>query len=524
MIFDNAELLSYNHQSNFFGGDVIRYRTVKQSEIQGYVLDLKNISGVSGVISGIAALELSARDWDAYVVNGINFGSGRITNISFDDHNDVKYKKYNISLEIVDTGSLNNLPTGADYTNINYNNYKFIEALSETVSLDRNFEKDIYTHNIDISVNTSNITGSINLAKQIARNLFESNSFNSYIGNYYGISGKKSTYEESYDKIKGDCSFNQTTELFSNQASNYSIQKTYSYNRETDGIVTVSERGEIKATVESYIDVLTNAYKTESANSPANCLAVFNAYKENDVYSLNLIEVSKGTSLSRYEKMLSYEHTFTNNLAVNDGYFWEYTHDSSLSSDGIITTSEQGSIVGRGHRIDTKYNNALIGFDIVDNDINTRSQDAYNRYKTFIQVPFSSFFTVVKKDESYLKHVGSVNYSWEYSNDSSLVNNGNIIQSRITVSDQAQLPLTNNFNVFNYGEIEQATNSYVVSQKSVEIELRGKRNTPMSEYLTYAKGLISSDYKGDFLTDVSYSLSPFSNSFNLSASWGKIYE
>lgn len=524
MNFNNAEVLSYTHKSDFFGGDVIRYRTTKQIEVQGNLLNLSSTSGVSGIISGIAALEVSSNDWVSAVINGIDFGSGIITNISFDQGNDVRIKKYTIALDIVETGSLNNLPTNDSYANISYNDYKFVDSLSESITLDRNFQKDVYNHSVDISVNSSNITGSIGLAKSIARNLFESNSFNAYIGNYYGISGKKSTYEESYDKIKGECSFNQTTDLFANQSGNYSIDKTFVYNRESNGVVTISEKGEIKATVEPYINVLTDAYKLESANSSSNCQEIFDSYKEADTYNLNLIAITKGTSISRYERTLSYEHVFSNDVSINDGYFWEYSHDSSLDENGTIQTTEQGSIIGRGHRIDTKYANANAGFDIVDNAINSRSLASYNRYRTFITIPSPSNFTLLKKSETYLKHIGQINYGWNYSNDSSLVvGDPYIIQNKITVSEQDQIPLTNSFNIFNYGEIEQSTNNYIISQVSVEVELRGKRDTTMDYYLTYAKNL-ASPYAKDFLTEASYSLSPFGNAFSLNVAWGKVYE
>ena len=523
MIFNNAELLSYSHQSNFFGGDVIRYRTTKQVEVQGYLLNLTNSSGVSGVVSGVAALELSANDWDNYIINGTNFGSGKITNISFEDNNDVRLKKYTASLDIQETGSLLNLPTGNSYSGITYNNYKFVDSLTETLDLERNFDKDVYTHNINIDVSTSDVTNSINIAKQIARNLFESNNFNSYIGDYYGISGKKSIYQESYDKIKGSCSFNQTLELFANQSGNYSINKEYSYKREQNGVVTVSEKGDIKTAVEPFIDILTNAYQLESSNALTNCQAVFNAYKEGDTYALNTSEITKGTSLSRYEKMLSYEHVFSNDFSINSGYFWEYANDSSIDEKGTITTNEQGTIVGRGHRVDTKYANALAGWDIVDNNINTRTSNAYDRYRTFLTLPYSTY-TILKKQESYLKHIGQITYNWDYSNDASLiVGDPYIVNSQLTVTEQDQIPLTNKFNIFNYGEIEQSTNNFIVSQKSVAIELRGKRNTPIDYYLTYAKSLILTGYKGDFLVDANYALAPFSNTFTLNASWGKVY-
>lgn len=524
MLFPDAEILSYDQKSQYFGGEIIRYRSTKDISVQGNLLTLTNSSGVSGILSGIAAIESAANDWQSFIINGVDFGSGTITSISFDEGLDVRTKKYTIELSIPESGSINNLPTNDSYSGISYNGFKFIDSLTESLSLSRNFEKDNYSHSVDIKIGSSNITGSINQAKGIAKNLYESNSFNGYIGNYYGLSGKKSTYEESYDKINGECSFNQSTDYLSNVSGNYSVNKTYTYNRETDGVVTVSEKGEIKAIVEPYLEVLTNAYLFESASSASNCNTIFLGYKEADTYSLNLIPLVKGTSLSRYEKMLSYDHSYSNNLSINDLYFWQYTHESSLDSDGEITTTENGSIIGRGHRVDLKYNAANLAYTNLNAAIESRSKSAYDRYRTFITLPNTSAFALLKRNETYKKHIGQIEYNWEYSNDSTLVVGDPFInQSKVTVSEEFQLPLSSNYNIFNYGEIEQVSASYKVSAISAKVELRGKRNTTMDYYLNYAKS-VAAPYAADFLMDASYSLSPFSNSFNLNVDWGKIYE
>ena len=529
MLFSDATVLSYNHQSQFFGDEIIRYRTTKEISVQGLLQNLTNGSGVSGIISGIYAIESAAKDWTPIVINGTNFGSGYFSNISFDEGIDVRTKSYTIDLVIPESGSINNLPTNDSYAGISYTNFKFIDSMSESLSLSRDFETDNYTHSIDVKVNSSNITGSIGFAKAIAKNLFESNTFNGYIGNYYGISGKKSTYEESYDKINGECSFNQATTFFSNASGNYSINKSYSYSRETNGVATVKENGDITALAQPYLEVLTNAYNVESANSYANCLEVFNAYKESDTYPLlNSAPIIKGSSLSRYEQRMSYDHTYSNDLSINSGYFWTYTHDSSLSENGEIITKEAGSIVGRGHRIDTKYANAVAAWSIIEPDIDYRSDLAYDRYLTFITLPDpSTNFILLNSSETHQKHIGSIEYSRDYSNDQTLVNDTFIRQAKTTVSEQFQLPISQNFNIVNYGEIEQVSDSYRVSSVGVEVELKGKRNTTMDYYLTYAKGLAataSASVGVDFLTNASYSLSPFASSFSLSAEWGKIYE
>ena len=527
MIFTDATILTYGQQSQFFGNEVINYRVKKELSVQGLLQNLTNSSGVSGILNGIAALEAQANDWSPIIINGVNFGSGYFSNIKFDEGLDVRTKGYTVDVVIPQTGSINNLPTNDTYYGVSYNNFQYIESMTESLSLNRDFESDDYSHTIDIKVNTANITGSVNLAKSVAKNLFESNNFNGYAGAYYGLSGKKSVYEESYDRVNGECSFNQSTKFFNTVNGNYSVNKKYSYDRETNGIVTVKEQGEITALAQPYLEVLDNAYQTESANAYANCSAVFNTYKENDVYPLSNKEIVKGTSLSRYERKLTYNHTFSNDLAINDGYYWNYTHDSSMTPEGEVSTTEKGSIVGRGHRIDTKYNNAVIAWNNIQTNIDSRSQVAYDHYRTFITLPDPSIFTLLKKSETHQKHVGNIEYHREYSNNQTLVADDPIRQCKMVLSEQFRLPITQSFNIFNYGVIEQISNNYKVSAISASIELKGKRNTAVSDYLAYAKIKASNLVTGiapDFMTNVSYSLAPFNNHFNLNIEWGKLYQ
>jgi hypothetical protein len=523
--FRNATLLSYSSENQFFGENVFRYRTIKNIEVEGLLLDLTRQSGVSGIISGINAVEQQANDWQSFVINGVNFGSGTIDSLSFDTSNGVRQDGYRISLKVFDTGNALNLPTTGVYQGISYSNYQFVENLSETISLDRDFEKDVYNHSLDIKLSSSNKNESIRLAKGIAKNLFENCQILNCLGSYYNISGKKATYEEVYDQLNSDCSFNKKIEFFANSSGNYTVNKNYSYNRDEKGITTVSENGNIIALTENYLNVLSAAYQTEFSSSYANCLDVFNAYKEPDTYSLDSSPITKGSSLNRFERILDYEVVFTNNLRDNNGYFWDYTHESNLSENGLIVTTEQGTIVGRGHRVEDKYNNALNGFDIVDNAITSRSNAAYDRFKNIITLPNSSWFILTNKSNSYQKHNGVITYSWQYSNDQTLVTDQNIVQSIISLEEGFEVPISQAFNIFNYKEIEQVSSNYEVATKTLTINLRGRRTTTMEQYLAYAKTLALSYASGtEYINNVNYSLSPFDNQFSFTIEWIKIFE
>lgn len=524
--FNNASVMSYDSESNFFGDNIIRYRTTQNIDIEGYVLDLTNQSGVSGIISGIQALEVSANDWQNIVINGVNLGSGVINSINFDTTNGVRQDNYRISLSIFNTGSINNLPTNDLYNGIDYTNYRYVESLSEEITFSRDYYKDTYNHTVGAKILSTNKSGSITLAKTIAENLFISQNILNCIGNYSNIGNNiKPIYSESYDQLNAECNFTKRIDFYRNSSGNYSISKNYTYLRDEEGIANVTESAEIIALVPDYLNTLTTAFNTELLTSYTNCLDVFNAYKESNTYPLDNQAIVKGNSINRFARTLNYEITYTNNLKNNNGYFWEYTHSSDLSDNGLISTDENGTIIGRGHRVEDKYNNAINGYNIVLPNIESRSFAAYDRFIDFINLPNPNNFYLIASSENHAKHRGIINYGRKYSNDSTLVNDPFINQCLVTVNEGFQVPITSSYNLFNYKEIEQISANFEVAIKSVNITLRGKRNTTISYYLNYAK-TIANQYTANtnFITNVNYALNPFDNTFTLTVEWAKIIE
>jgi len=529
--FTNASVLSYNSSNQFFGDDVIRYRTVKNLEIEG-VSTFITSSGISGAISGIQALELSSTDWQVFSINGINLGSGIINSIDFNTPNPVRRQDYAISITIYDSGSINNFPLNGAYSGVDFTQYQFVDSLDESISLDRDFEKDIYNHSVNVKVLSSNYSGSIKAAKNIAKNLFENvNGFQGYLGSYYNLSGKKAVYEERYDQISAATSFNKKIEFFSNSSGNYTVNKNYSYNRDEDGGVTVSEQGNIIALATDYLNILSSAYAFESASTYNNCLSVFTAYKESSNQTLKLVPITKGNSINRFERTLDYEWVYTDNEGfVGNSYFWEYNNSSDLSEDGLITVSTEGRIVGADHRVDNKYAKALSGLSSVLSNAQSLVNTSYTNFKNFLQLNNSNLFVnpivLIAKRQSHSRHLGVISYSQNYSNDQTLITtDSKITKQDISLTEGYSVPISQSFNILNYKEIEQVSSNYEVAEKTLTINLRGKRNTTVNEFLAYAKNL-ALNYTGgtSYINSAAYSFNPFSNSFVLTISFAKIIE
>src|SRR4051812_23654173 len=111
--FSNAKLLSYNRRNDFFG-EAFRYASKADLSIEGSIYALDNEEGVTPVWTGMSGFIASANDYDAIMLNGTNFGSGRVNSLIFKEGNDVRIKDYTANLTVYDTGNLFNL-TGTYY-------------------------------------------------------------------------------------------------------------------------------------------------------------------------------------------------------------------------------------------------------------------------------------------------------------------------------------------------------------------------------------------------------------------------
>ena len=518
----NASLLSYNHRSEFFGDNNIRFKTTKELVVEGFILNtnLRSTSGIAQVWSGISGFELQANNWQSFVIGGQSFGSGIINSISFTEEPDVIKKKYTANISIYETGSTQNFPTTSYYSGINWTPFCEIESLDEFITFDTDYEKSNYDHQINVKVLSSNISGSVTSAKAIAANLFASNNLTGFSGQYnYFNTGFKTTYTESYDLISAECSFNKKIEAFATITGNYTIGKTYSFNRDENGIVNVSERGQIKALQKPYEPILYSAVQTATGSSYTNCLSVFNYYQELNNYALSTQPLVKGSSLNVLEGTIDYEMIFTNDLNESGSYFWNYSHEFSMDDKSIITSSENGEIIGRGDKGTNKYTLAVNGYDSINSAIQSRTSTLYNNYLSISQVtlPFPAQFVLVRKNESYNDYLGKVGYQWNFSNDPS-ISTGVFRKTDITVTEEARVPLTTSIIIPAFAEVEQNRGNLTIGHRRVVIELKGQKGTTFDQYLTQAKTLANTYNIGN-MDDVRYTFNPNQNQFSLEVSF-----
>jgi hypothetical protein len=109
LVLNNIEVLGYNHQNNFFGEKSFHYSTTKTLSIRGYVLDLTNTVGVQDILTDTGKIKNIAQNFQKVIINGVNFGIGKFTSLSFDAGNWVRSTQFNADIEIYETASLQSL-------------------------------------------------------------------------------------------------------------------------------------------------------------------------------------------------------------------------------------------------------------------------------------------------------------------------------------------------------------------------------------------------------------------------------
>ncbi len=523
LLLTGASVLSYDQQSKFFGS-IFRYQNERNLTVRGLVTTLNNTQGISGIDSMIQNYFDTDTDYDSIVINGYNFGAGKVKSVNFDTSNDVKTKSYTIGVTCFQTGNLFNL-AGANYSGTQENAaapYYLLDNLEEKFSFNKNGEKFGYTHGISLRFNSGDGLGTsaIQKAKTLASQLINTNVPFGFLisGENTGI-GKK-TYNESYDLITSLCSFE---EVYEREANNSGLiyYLTNNFNREANGISIVSENAQIE-------DVLLNpsvrnfnrvasGLNDLLGGSFARCSGILALYSGvADPLFTGYLSLTK--NINSFARVGTYNIVYTNNPAqVTGGYSWEYTNslDKNIQYYNI---SENGSIVGHGNPVIDGLNTALSIYPTIQGGISARV-NAF--YATLVTPQLTLNKTSEVKSSSIFR--GGISYSANYTDDPNYAtSSAKIKMEGIEISDSYPVQLTNKFNIFNYKEIVQNTNNATLGNRTVNLTLLGTRDSILADMKNYAIGRLNVNIPNGtdtFLNKIDYNYSPQTKEFSASAEW-----
>jgi hypothetical protein len=521
---ENASILSYSQNSKFFG-DAFNYQNEKVLTIEGVLRDPGNTDGVKGIQSAVKDLFSTDTDYSSIIINGYNFGYGKITNLNLKEGNDVRVKPYTISVVCYQTGNLYNL-SGAYYTGIDQsseNRYDLINSLSEDFSYNKNGESYGYSHSVSIKLNSGNgVDNPILIAKTFANNLISSNTpFGFLTSGENQLLGFK-TYNESYNVITNECSFSENyTRPKNNSGYLYTLVNSYSLGE--DGIAKVSENANIKNITgnlsPSGFNALVNLTNLISSGSFSRCSALLSSYSGtgSGSYPLYTGYESFSKSFNHFSNTADYSISYTNDPKQVSGCSWSYTNE--VSKEGrYYNVAENGTIIGHGVGSTVGYGRAISFYETVKSSAFSRN---YSLYTAYVVNAFSINRIAESKNMSQFN--GAVNYSFRFS-DSPVYTNGSsgVKVEEISVNDLIPTQLLNKFEIFNFNEIVQPRENSTLGNRSLSLNLLLTKDHSFSTIKNYAKiktNLYAPSGTDVFINSLNYTYNPNERKFSLNAGW-----
>lgn len=491
LIIPNATLLGYRQASEGFGGD-FRFKKTQEMTLRGLILDLSNVDGVQGVTEKIEELRnsVNSREYNNIIVNGINFGRGRITNFSVEEGIHVQRTNYTLSLSIDKEGNLDlvsgNYYNGLDQLNSELTTAKLLKDFNESFSFNRSDNLYSYSHSIGVTFNQGDnvIISPTDRAKAFATELFDSSIPFGFIdqqvsGFYQSIVGKN-YYNETYDLINGSCSFEKRFEAL-NITGSYSTSIENKLTRREDGVVEVEENTQVKGLIEPVEDSMRAGINQELDLSYGRCNEVFGQFAkgqyDNEIDPLINTPISIGKRFNKFNGNGEFSVIYTNDPKINLTYTWEYTHELE-KTDANYFVSEIGSIIGIGLPIIPRYENAINGFNAIKGGIEGRVVDFY-------QNSIGSFNSLyeIEVSQNRNQYRGEIRYSSRYTDDPSF-GNPDFRKVIIAVEDSLPVEFINSFNILNFKEIAQSIDIATIGSKSLSIEVLGHRNSDINSMLS----------------------------------------
>jgi hypothetical protein len=522
MDFKDVKLLAYDHKNNFWGDSGFKYGSTISISIKGYILNLANAFGVKGIFDACKALSDSLGLNQDIIINGINYGVGKISNVSFDSGNWVRVTEYTVSVEILKEGNLKDPPQNDSFENgvlssISTSSH-FIEDFSESYSIDYSSNEDSIngSHSIDLKISSLFPGDRILFAKNLASVLYSKTFANQIAEIAYkkpSESLRKDFYSENYDIIEGKCGFKRNFS-YSNTEECFSRQRSLSVSLEEDGTATVTESNKINGNC-MQPDLFGSAelgFASEITGSFFRCSGLLDLYKIPFGIKSGLMpdEINRSVKRNKFNGEIEYNLVFSNDQRRKGFYFHEYTLDLSRSEDFIWNASEAGSIRGSGRVGESiKFDNAYSGWQLENTGISGRVISLYSGEAKI--KPSGSYLKLINKTLDFEPFDGVVSYNFSFTDDLNLDMSSDIRRRSISITDSKPTIIHNDF------VIVGGTAPYSVAQsadqsKQGELDLKCDFDISSSVVPFVGNSYFSSGFKICTGAADSYSISEYAGS------------
>ena len=537
MNFENVKLLSYEHKNNFWGDSSLRYGSTVSISINGYILNLSNSFGAKDIFNTCKALSDSLGSNQDIIINGVNYGEGKIKSVTFDSGNWVKVTEYNVSIEIPKPGNLVDILNAKEFDNnviSSISTYAHLmEEFSESYSIDYSSNEDSIngSHSIDIRMSSLFNGDKIVYAKNLAQVLFsktftEKLSEISYKKPNDGL--RKDFYSENYDTINGKCGFNRTFS-YANTDECFSRQRSISVSLADDGITTVSETNKIagKCLEPTLFASAELGFSSEITGSFNRCSGALDNYKTFFNIQSGLIpyELKRSVKRNTFNGEIEYDISFSNDPRKMGYYYYEYTLDLSRQNDFIWNASEAGSIRGSGIvGTPLKFNNATDGWNIEKSGVDGRVSGFYADEASI--KPTGAILNLTNKTINMQPYDGVLSYNFSYTDDLNLDMSSDIRRTSISLTDSKPVKIHNDFVIVG-GATAYSVAQDVAQSKQGEIDIKcdldicslsvpfvskGYIDSGVSIINTFVKNYVSSEY-----SDTIYNLDGYIDSMSFSS-------
>lgn len=430
-------LFSYNNRRDYVGQ--LNFRNVTTLQVQrifdaSCTTDPPTACGVPAIATGA---------YTGIIVNGVNFGSGRVLSFSNPTSTDITENgrhlwKQTVNVEVYESGDNSNL--GGVISGVGPGYEATLQSFEEQFSFDITSDGDYqYSHsaNIKCADGITGISGYLT-AQQIASGLLSSTPPFGYIDSihsgFYTLAGGRRTYSETINIFDGSVTFEEKFIIQSRDFLKHNVGFENGYMNVSES-VTIRHSG-----VSTISGALTNnefdintRYTNAFSGAYARCNNVYTTYASilgDDPYanSLSTQPVQFTKVFDERSQELTYTVLYSNNPNLStSGYLIEREQLISESNLGVIQASENATL--------TAYNfktGSLQSF-LISN---------LNGELSGMQVRMTPYYPSINnlKKETETKTISALgkkaSYSIIYSSDTSLINDGTFLSQTFSIQDK----------------------------------------------------------------------------------------
>lgn len=435
-------LFSYASRRDYVG-TLFNYRNTTSLQVQ-HVFDATRAPG--GPAQNVPPLHTGA--YTGIMINGIDFGTGRIVSYSNPTsteltENGANLWKQIVNVEIYESGDISNIGSSNAMVGLAAAYNTFLSELTETYGFELSPVGDYqYGHSVSVRC-MDEMTGAgrsgFVMAKQIASGLAASQPNFGYIdavhSGYYTSIGRR-TFTETLDTINGTATFEEKFIIQNRDFVKHSVGFD-------NGFITITEQATLRHSGVSLASgVFTSnpgriieRYSGVIGQSYTRCNSLWTTYKNvmgSDSYTNSLWTQASQTTKAFDEKSQEFSYTvvYTNNPQMANGYTIEREQQFSENTAGITEATEQGTLTA----FDPK-STALSGF--LATAIISEMSLASGRLTQIW--PSNVTAKLVSESKNLSSRGKKAGYSMTFTNDPSFVNNSIYLTKTISLQDSAPI-------------------------------------------------------------------------------------